>query len=380
MHAIRTVIGSALALALAGVSVICAATFGGHLGVGWESWLFMTLGGVADALKSLLPLSVSAAIGHRHVAKALIATVLFTIFSAYSLTAEIGLYSLARDAAQAGTSASRETYQGLKSERERIAARLHELGSTRPSGAVEADIAAQRLNRQWQASGQCKGAYTAAARDLCGKIERLEGELASAQEAEKLRASDRALLAKLAGVNIADAMRSADPQSEALARLLGIEPGRVRDALALLVAVLIELGSGFGLFAVSGHGAGQGQAKARLGDTLERTGTTPASVRPRKPAKGKAKGDPLKAFVKDAVAFKSGAEVTAAAVFLAYEKWCQTNGQKPLTATGFGRALNKAGWTRTRRGGIARYSGVELKAAPAPRLGRGLKLVQGVGA
>jgi hypothetical protein len=145
------------------------------------------------------------------------------------------------------------------------AARLKELGSTRLSGAIQADIAAQKQNRLWTLSEECTNASGTGARNFCASLEKLLGEHATSVEAEKLRAQDSTLASKLQGVNIADAMRSADPQSEALGRLLGVEPSRIMDALAILVAVLIELGSGFGLFAISGGAGALGRGKEACG-------------------------------------------------------------------------------------------------------------------
>jgi hypothetical protein len=47
-------------------------------------------------------------------------------------------------------------------------------------------------------------------------------------------------------------MRSSDPQSEALGRFTGFSAQSVRDALAILVAALIELGSGLDLWVAAG--------------------------------------------------------------------------------------------------------------------------------
>jgi hypothetical protein len=46
-------------------------------------------------------------------------------------------------------------------------------------------------------------------------------------------------------------MRSSDPQSEALSRFTGFSSSAIRDALVVLVALLIELGSGLGLWGSS---------------------------------------------------------------------------------------------------------------------------------
>ena len=65
---------------------------------------------------------------------------------------------------------------------------------------------------------------------------------------------------KLEGMDVASALRSTDAQAESLARLTGICAASIKDGLSIMVAVLIELGSGLGLW-VTTAGTGQGQAK-----------------------------------------------------------------------------------------------------------------------
>ena len=255
---IRIALAVALSLALSGISILCCYVFGTHLAPGYEGQIYGVLGSVADALKALLPFAIAGAIAARQKARTAAAAALFIVFSLYSFTSELGLYALGRNAITSDIQASKEGYERDKAERARIADRLKELGPQRAVGAVEADIAVAKQSLHWQRSEACERPSWSAERELCGKFERLKGELASAQEADRLRAQDSGLSAKLSGVNLAAVMRSTDPQSEALARFTGFSPQSIRDALAVFVAVLIELGSGLGLWTAT---AGIGAAK-----------------------------------------------------------------------------------------------------------------------
>ena len=208
----------------------------------------MSLGGVADALKAFLPLAIAGALMARQRGRAAAGVAMFAVFSLYSFTSELGLYALSREAIASDVQAGKEGYEAAKAERARIAARLKELGPQRPAGTVRGDIAAAKQNRYWEQSGQCSAPSTWGERDHCTKFEKLRGELASAEEADRLRAQDQGFAAKLDGFNLAAVMKSSDPQSEALARFTGFSPQSIRDALAILVAALIELGSGLGLW------------------------------------------------------------------------------------------------------------------------------------
>ena len=84
MHWFRIVIGGSLALALSGISILCCYTFGTHLASGSEGQLYGVLGGVADALKAVLPIGITAAFAARQRARAFTGMLLFATFSAYS--------------------------------------------------------------------------------------------------------------------------------------------------------------------------------------------------------------------------------------------------------------------------------------------------------
>jgi hypothetical protein len=116
-------------------------------------------------------------------------------------------------------------------------------------------------------------------RDLCAKLERFQGELAGAEEAEKLRTKDEALARKLEGMDLAAALRSTDAQAESLSRLTGISAASIKDGLAIMVALLIELGSGLGLWVTTAR-AGHGQAKVARADAKEQDKETAALTLP----------------------------------------------------------------------------------------------------
>jgi hypothetical protein len=351
-------VGGVLALALAALSIACCYLFGSHLAPGLEGQFYGVLGAVADAFKAILPLSIAASFAARARLRGFIGVLLFACFSAWSFVSEIGLYSLSRDSVTASASGTREAYEQLKAERAKIATRLAALGTARPSASVSASISAAHQSRLWQSSNECKDA-TGAARAFCADLDRLTGELAAAQEAERLMAEDRSLAARMAGCDLKDVLRSADAQSEALARLIGAAPSKIRDGLAIMVAVLVELGSGFGLYAVATAGAGQ--AKTGGGDGRERAGETPDSGQRRVRKRGKRRACPVKAFISASCAKQADAEIASGILFNAYLDWSKGRGEAPLSSTAFGRRMSELKYVRNKRGGVARYQGLALR-------------------
>lgn len=371
----RVVLGSALALALSGISILCCYVFGTHLAPGNEGQLYGVLGGTADALKAILPLAIAAAITAGQTPRAVAGIVLFVAFSAYSFTSELGLYALGRDAVASEAAAGKESYADLKQERAKIAARLKELGTQRPAGTVRGDVAALKAQRSWQTSNECTAPSWSLERDLCAKIEKLQGELAAAEEAERLRTKDEALATKLEGMDVAAALRSTDAQAESLARLTDIPAASIKDRLAIMVAVLIELGSGLGLW-VTTAGTGAGQAKTRPADEKERDEEPAALALPTTPhamllacdeglrplqIEGPAL-DPVASFVKARCRKLAAGEAKAADLHSAYRTWAAIEGHEALSSKALGSRLADLGFERSKRGGVVRWGGLALRS------------------
>ncbi len=371
MHTARIILAGGLALALSAISILCCFVFGSHLAPGNEGLIYGILGGVADALKAVLPIGIAAAWVARERARAITGAALFVVFASYSFASELGLYALSRDAQAGSGLASKESYDQIKADRKGIQDRLAALGQTRPSGTIRGDMAAARQNKAWAQSSECKDATGAAARTFCTGYEKLGSELASAEEVEKLRSDDAGLAQKLSGIDLAAVLRSNDPQSEALARFTGLAPATVRDALAILVAVLIELGSGLGLWvATAGMGRTDSKAGSRSADTAQaQTPPVGLPVASGKRSIACADGrlttkrdtrDPIRAFLKQCAVKGRENEASASELHRAYLAWAESEKADAISAKALGTRLAAIGFERVKRGGVVRYRGVGL--------------------
>ena len=354
MHWVLIILVGALSLALSGISILCCYVFGTHLAPGREGELYGVLGGVADALKAFLPIAIGAALVASQKGRAAAGAAMFAVFSLYSFTSELGLYALSRSAITSDAQASKEGYQAAKDERARIAARLKELGPQRPTGAVKGDIAAAKQNRLWAQSEQCGRLTYATERTFCANLEKLQGELASAEEADRLRAQDQGFVAKLDGFNLATVMQSTDPQSEALSRFTGFSGQSIRDGLAILVAALIELGSGLGLWVATaglrGASTAPGQEAPRVASepqkpveaapmmealpTEEEPKAFPTPPKPRLIASQAAPLGNVAEIAADILERGRG-RVEITEVFTAYVEACRDAGKRPVPAEEF---------------------------------------------
>ena len=361
MDWLRVVLVGALSLALSGISILCCYVFGTHLALGLEGQIYGALGAVADAIKALLPIVIAAALAANQRGRATAGAAMFLVFTAYSFTSELGLYALGRNSVASGVKAEKESYETIKAEREKIATRLKELGTQRTVEAVEADQAIEKRKTHWEKTQHCleiNGYYQTS---FCNQISKLEAEHSIAKEAFDLRTSDRNYEAKLQGVDVAKAVSSVDPQSEALARFTGFQIQTIRDALAVLVAVVIELGSGLGLWVATAgmwrtrpapepsriaepvtKGLGKADQPLSVVEALpveEKPKAFPARSRPRLIT---SRASPLLGSVAEILAeiMEPGSgRVELMELFSAYMEACQAKGREPIPANEFSSAV-----------------------------------------
>jgi len=367
MEAIRTVIGLILASGLCVVSIACNYRFGTHLAAGFDGQIYGVLGGVADGLKALLPLAITASYAARQFGRASAGTVLFVIFSTYSLASALGLYSLSREATVGDAKADKVAYEMAVSERTSFKDRLIVLGKVRTVGVVEGDIKAATMNRLWRRTTECTDATRPDSRLFCDAYARLEGELEGAKEAGRLHHELKILGAKIDGMDLAKVMSEADPQAEALSRLTGYPPETIRTGLAVLVALLVELGSGLGLWVVATSRSSK--------DTKDIQRTSRTAVRysrkmkyqtkPKTPMNTRAyptanNGEIVEMFADSALVKKPKAEIAASDLYASFTEWAMRNKLTPITNTQFGRTLSVLGYRKEKRGGRVRYLDIEL--------------------
>mgnify|MGYP003375273512 CR=1 FL=1 len=354
----RMVLGGLVALGFVVVSTIMAARFGWELGASeTDRYLYAVAGGLADVLKALLPLFVVAAFVHGQYVRSFFAAVVFVVFTGYSLTASFGLAAIqsaekvgSHNAAELALNDRREALDTLLAQRKA-------LGVARATGAIEADIAAAKLDRLFDSSKQCTDATATKSRDLCQRIQSLEAERANAVKATGLDAQITTARAKYEAIDVTAATKEADPQAAALSRLTTYNKETIRTALHGLIAVLLELGSGLGFYLVFGHHGKREQA-AKTEPPRPAQSTALATVQDAMIVEGP--GDAVQRFVLERIRPVQGERVSGSELFAAYESWCEAQGLEPLSSALFGRVVP---WRKERIGGRVWYLDAVLPAS-----------------
>src|SRR5581483_10143661 len=113
---------------------------------------------------------------------------------------------------------------------------------------VAAEFNIHKAQRYWAVTRECTNVTGKTAREFCQQFHKLNAEHASAQQSLKLEERISEIGAKLAMSAGATAMSEADPQASVLARISGLDVPQVQTALTIFVALLIEIGSGLGMY------------------------------------------------------------------------------------------------------------------------------------
>jgi len=222
-----------------------------------RAWVFGCVSVISDAWKGLGPVVILSLLREKRWPSAAGAAAIWSVCFAYSVTSALGV-AIEDRAARTG---SRETLQMNYAETETEITRLEQKRQSlsRHRSAREVDAAINALlarsvvgNQRTRGtvgslSGDCAhtDARTIAA---CAEVSKLREERAAANEEQALDDQLVQLAARVSALRERGAARPADPQAQLLARLSRgvLSAADVGPALALLLAVMIELISSFG--------------------------------------------------------------------------------------------------------------------------------------
>lgn len=395
MRAFLTVLAWAAVLMVGTVTAAANFRYGWLVGHDEERYIYAIGGTVLDVVKTFLPLMLgtflAGALTVGTFCRQLAGWTFWVIGVCWSLTCALGLYAISKEASVGDTLGKQALYRQLTDDQTRKRGELAGLGTGRSVEIIEGEIAAAKRDRLWTRTRECADATANESREFCAKIDRLTAEKATARPAadvqgdrERLQRELREIETKLAGINLADVMKKADPATEALAKILGWEPDTVKTRLALMIALLFEFTGLLPWIIHGSHGAARHEP--------EKAPEAPAADKP----KGKAKpevtaeeaaeiaaqpvvtipeADTLAAtWIKDSARLvkRKGSYVPASEMFETFAKWCRAHGHEVPTQTRFGKMMTDLGFERKKISGVQRYVDVAL----IPEV-RGFTVVEG---
>jgi hypothetical protein len=375
----------ALGVIAAGVLLAVSAAmnwrFGYSLGVHEvDKQIYGAASAAADCFKALVPFFFFAAIKNRMWSQAVASAILWVVVTGYSLTSALGHAALNRMDTTGQRAVDAASYKDLRNDLKRAQDQMSWIPQHRPVQTVTGEIETYKLQRAWVQTKSCVEVTGPTGRDFCGKYQGLLSELASAEQAKKWDGVISEINVKLVAAKGANAGSDADPQAAVLAKLAsmvlpGIKTEDVQTALAVFVAVLLEVGSGFGMYVAFSTWRLYDRAAPSVPSsaTTRSVEMTPQPMPMAKPRLGVAndnKSSPkLMAPETDVIRFRNeriedsdGASLTATTLYEDYCAWCEEQQKEPLALPTFGREFGDLGVQKAKIAGRVRYIGIALRS------------------
>ncbi len=253
----RHVLG-VLGVLAAGVLLVVSAAmnwrFGFSLGrTEFDGQIYGAASAAADCMKALLPFFFFAALRNKVWSQAAASALVWVVVTAYSMTSALGHAALNRADSTGHRTQSAQVYQDLRGDLKRAEEKIGWIPQHRPYETVQSAIDGAKTQSGWKSSNGCTDATSRSEQKFCQQYHALNAELASANEARSAEAAIATLQDKISAMSGTNAMSDADPQARVLADLAaafvpGVTIENVQMALTIFVALLLEIGSGFGMY------------------------------------------------------------------------------------------------------------------------------------
>ena len=380
-----------LGVLAAGVLLVVSAAMNWRFGISLgrtelDGQIYGAASAAADCLKALLPFFMFAAIRNRVWSQALASAVVWVVVTAYSLTSAFGHAALNRNDVAGERAHEKQVYEELRSDIARAKEQLSWVPQHRPAMTVQADINGLKGEKRWRQTSGCTDATLAKSIKFCDGYHSLMSELASAEKAVTLENRLAQAQAKLSSMEGGTVFGEADPQVAAISNLLGMNPEAVKVSLMVFIALLLEIGSGFGMYIAFSQwrfyerhtpaapkmaSVSTAAAAVAVPETVSLPPRPVAIEQPRSGANDNKSAAPqrrvapendVERFYKERIETKDGSSLTATALYEDYLEWCEKKEKEPLALPTFGREFGELGVQKGKIAGRVRYMGIALKS------------------
>jgi len=395
MRHVLGLMGVVAAGILLAVSAAMNYRFGFSLGkTAVDGQIYGLASAAADCFKALVPFFFFAAWRNRMWSQALAAAVVWAVVSAYSMTSALGHAALNRLDTSGKRAVEAAAYADLRADSKRAQEQLGWVPQHRPADTVQSEINGLKSQRAWTTTAGCSDVSGKSQREFCQQFHKLNAELGSAHEAQKLETRITDIGTRLAKTPGGTVLTEADPQASVLAKLSGLKVEMVQTALTVFVALLIEIGSGFGMYVAFAHWRLHDPSTAKTpAETLAKAPAAAAEVPEAEPA---AEAEPQAAetpadeqppvrrfgandnkvgaksllpdsdverYYRERIVASVGSSLTSQDLYESYCAWCEERDKEPFAMPTFSREFKSFGIRKERIGGRTRYFDIALRAS-----------------
>jgi hypothetical protein len=382
---------------LLAVSAAMNYRFGFSLGkTALDGQIYGAASAAADCFKALVPFFLFAAIRNRMWSQAFAAALVWTVVTSYSMTSALGHAALNRLDTTGQRAVESANYKDLRADSKRAQDQLTWIPAHRPAETVSSELNVLKAQRPWLVTKECTEVSGKNAREFCQQFHKLNAELASAQQSQKLESRISEIGAKLAKTAGGTVMAEADPQASVLAKITGLELDKVQTALTIFVALLIEIGSAFGMYVafaywrINDRAVEQAPASPAVAaaaatvapapaPAVQEAAATPAAMEeeqaaaePPAPRRLNANDNRLPRGVPDSdvqrfyrervIAASESSSLTSTELYEEYCRWCEDNEKEPFAHPRVTREIGELGVKKERIGKRTRYFGIALRS------------------
>ncbi len=404
--------------------------FGYSLGMTeFDGLIYGAASAAADCLKALIPFFLFAAIRNRMWSQAAASMVVWVVVTAYSLTSALGHAALNRLDTAGQRAQQTAVYQDMRADVKRMEEQVSWIPQHRPAATVASEMNGLKNQIYWNRTQGCTVVNGKFNRDFCQQYHTLSAEHANALQAAELSKKIMLVKAELAKSGEAKtALTEADPQAAMLAKIgslviAGLKVDDVQMALTIFIALLLEVGSGFGMYVAfsqwrlhdalhnpkvaSAAAVGRAAAAMPLDVEVQAPVATPVAARaaatpaiaaavPATPAVQAIPAAPpapavitppaatandntdralpiqrmvapesdVERFHKEKVDTEEGATITAVDLYDSYCQWCEEQDKEPLALPTFSRDFGELkGIKKAKIAGRVRYIGIAVRGA-----------------
>ena len=380
------VLGVLAAGVLLAVSAAMNWRFGFSLGrTELDGQIYGAASAAADCMKALVPFFFFAAIRNRMWSQAAASALVWVVVTAYSLTSALGHAALNRFDSAGHRAATVAAYKDHRVDLARAEEQLTWIPQHRPAQTVQAEIDALKSDRAWVWTKECTEVTGSKGRTYCQNYHALAAELASAEQSIALEARIADIHGKIDGQNGATVMSEADPQAAVLTKLAalvapGVKIEDVQTALTVFIALLLEVGSAFGMYIAFSQWrlyerhtpAAPRMVPVSTAAAAVAAPKAVALAKPRSSGANDNRSSPaqrliapetdVERFYKERIETQDGSSLTATSLYEDYCAWCEEQQKEPLALPTFGREFGELGVQKARIAGRVRYIGIALKS------------------
>lgn len=332
----------------------------------FDKIIYGALSLAADLMKVALPLVAILLWRNGHRIFGAIAGLFCLGIISFSLAAAIGFAASTRGETMMANKTVIDSRKAWEARIERTAQQLDQLGVPRPAAVIQADIDALLRMPGTDDCAKINGPVT---KDVCPKVDELRKELAGSIRAALLEADLVADRQTLEGVPVAASM--SDPQSATLSRLTLWTEAQIQDAIAILIAVLVEIGSALGFsFVVLASRSIPAPQHAVLNDVPEESTLEPPAAEAQKLVRlSETSADTVTRWALSRLDVLNSRRIQAELAYRDFREWCGDKGKEACTPQMFGRRFTQViegmGGRKKKVNGKAYYEGVALQERSA---------------